>query len=141
NGLAVTGFAVVPAPQKAQGLAATGIPLKDAVAGIAGRDMTLRYTQVPPSPDWQLRNLMELEIADLASQSGDALSADYNLLPPTGEDADSDTVLMALARNDALDRVAEMVSEAGGSVAAHVPNCIAVYNAYLRSYPTDEEQV
>lgn len=141
NGLAVTGFAVVPAPQKAQGLADTGIPLKDVVAGIAGRDMTLRYTQVPPSPDWQLRNLMELEIADLASQSGDALSADYNLLPPTGAEADSDTVLMALARNEALDRVAEMVGEAGGNVAAHVPNCIAVYNAYLRSYPTDEEQV
>ena len=26
--------------------------------------MTLRYSQVPPTPDWQLRNLMDLEIQD-----------------------------------------------------------------------------
>ena len=44
-----------------------------------------------------------------------------------------DTVLMALARNDALDRVSSVIQEAGGSVAGHVPNCIALYNAYLRT--------
>lgn len=141
NGLEIGAFAAFPAKQGAQGLVDTGIPTKDAVAGVAGRDMTLRYTQVPPAPDWQLRNLMELEIADLSSQSGDALSADYNLLPSTDEESESDTVLMALARNEALERVSELVSEAGGSIRAHVPNCIAIYNAYLRTFTTDEEQV
>ena len=66
NGLEVTAFAACPASQGAQGLLDTAIPIKNAVAGVAGRDMTLRYTQVPPAPDWQLRNLMELEIADLS---------------------------------------------------------------------------
>ncbi len=141
HGLEVTSFTAVPAKQAAEGLAATGIPLAGTVAGVAGRDMTLRYTQVPPAPDWQLRNLMELEIADLSSQSGDELSADYNLLPPADEEADSDTVLMALARNEALEKVSGMITAAGGSVAAHVPNCIAIYNAYLRTHPTDEDQV
>ena len=141
NGLEMTAFAVVSADQGAQGLADTGIPLKGVIAGVAGRDMTLRYTQVPPAPDWQLRNLMELEIADLSSQSGDELSADYNLLPPIEENPDTDTILMALARNEALERVAGIIADAGGEVAAHVPNCIAIYNAYLRTHPTDEDQV
>lgn len=141
HGLEVSAFAAVPAQQGAEGLAAAGIPLAGTVAGVAGRDMTLRYTQVPPAPDWQLRNLMELEISDLSSQSGDELSADYNLLPMTDEEADSDTILMALARNEALERVTALIGGAGGSVAAHVPNCIAIYNAYLRTHPTDEDQV
>jgi type IV pilus assembly protein PilM len=141
HGLEMTSFGAVPAKQGAQGLASLGLPLGGSVAGVAGRDMTLRYTQVPPAPDWQLRNLMELEIADLSSQSGDELSADYNLLPPTDEEADSDTILMALARNEALESVTELIGSAGGSIAAHVPNCIAIYNAYLRTHPTDEDQV
>lgn len=141
HGLELTSFAAVSTKQGAQGLADTRIPLSGAVAGVAGRDMTLRYTQVPPAPDWQLRNLMELEISDLSSQSGDELSADYNLLPSTDEEADSDTILMALARNEALEKVTELIGSAGGSVVAHVPNCIAIYNAYLRTHPTDEDQV
>lgn len=141
GGLELQSFASVPAATGAQGLAGLGLPLKGIVAGVAGRDMTLRYVQVPPSPDWQLRNLMELEITDLASQSGDELSADYNLLAPVEEDPDGETVLMALARNEALERVSQVVEEAGGSVAAHVPNCIAIYNAYLRTYPAEEDQV
>lgn len=142
NGLQVAAFAAFAAKEQARGLVDTGIPLKGVVAGVAGRDMTLRYTQVPPAPDWQLRNLMDLEISELSSQSGDELSADYNLLPPTDdEEADSDTILMALARDEALDRVSSMVKEAGGSIGAHVPNCIAIYNAYLRTFTTDEDQV
>ncbi len=141
TGLALTRFVAFPAKEKAAGLVSTGIPLKATVCGLAGRDMTLRYTQVPPSPDWQLRNLMELEIQELSSQSGDQLSADYNLLPVLTEDADGETVLMALARNEALGRIHDMVVEAGGTIAAHVPNCIAIYNAYLRAGPVEEDTV
>ena len=141
RGLEVTAFASFPAEHGEEGLAATGIPLNGVVAGLAGRDMTLRYTQVPPAPDWQIRNLMALEIEDLANQSGDVLSADYNLLPVVGEEVDGETVLMALAREEALDSVASQVGSAGGSIAAHVPNCIAIYNAYLRTYPTEEDEV
>lgn len=131
QGVAVLRFAAVPA-EEPDGLGGTGVPLKDAVAGLAGRDMILRYNQVPPSTDWQLRNLMELEIQDLAQQSGGDLSADFNVLPTQDPEAGMDTVLMALARNDALQKVSEAVAGAGGSVGAHVPNCVALYNAWLR---------
>ncbi len=141
TGLKVMRFAAFPTEEADEELLQSGIPLKAAVVGLAGRDMTLRYTQVPPSPDWQLRNLMDLEIDELSSQSGDQLSADYNLLPVLGEEQDSETVLMALARNEALESVSETLQESGGSVAAHVPNCVAIYNAFLRAGPVDEDAV
>jgi len=139
HGLSIQRFGAVPAGDGAAGLAGLGVPLQAVVAGLAGRDMTLRYTQVPPSPDWQLRSLMDLEIQDIAGQSGGELSADYNLLPVSDEESGMDTVLMALARNDALERVSSVVTAARGTVGAHVPNCVALYNAYLRTAPIDDD--
>lgn len=141
HGLGVTRFCAVSAGEGAVGLAEAGIPLKGAVAGLAGRDMTLRYSQVPPSPDWQLRNLIELEIQDLSSQSGGELAADYNLLPFEDEEGGMETILLALAREEALQTTAELAAAAGGSVDGHVPNCIALYNAYLRCGPVEEDTV
>lgn len=138
HGLAVSAFAIAPGPDA---VAATGMSLRNSVTGLAGKDMTLRYTQVPPSPDWQLANLMELEIADMAGQSGGELSADYNLLPIEDPEGGSDTILLAFARNTALERVSGAIESAGGSVAGHIPNCIALYNAYLRCGPVEEDVV
>ncbi|MFN7590316.1 MAG: pilus assembly protein PilM [Planctomycetota bacterium] len=117
------------------------VPLAGVVCGLAGRDMTLRYSQVPPTPDWQLRNLMELEIQDLAQQSGGALSADYNLLPQQDAEAGVDTVLLALAKDEALDRLQDEVKRSNGSVAAFVPNCTALYNAFLKCGPVEADAV
>ena len=139
NGVAVQRFGASNASDGAQGLSDLGIPIKNVVVGLAGRDMTLRYTQVPPSPDWQLRNLMDLEIQDLSSQSGGQLSADYNLLPIVDEEAGMDTILMGLARDEALGGAVSVIADAAGSVNGHVPNCIALYNAYLRCAPIDDE--
>lgn len=138
HGLSLVRFQAYPTADGASG-AAAGISLKGVVAGLAGRDMTLRYTQVPPSPDWQLRNLMELEIQDMAGQSGGDLSADYNLLPIEDEEGGNDTVLLAFARNEALERASSVVRAAGGSVDAHVPNCVALYNAFVRCGPVEED--
>ncbi len=141
NGLQVLRFCAVPAGEGARAVAAHGIPLQDAVCGLSGRDMTLRYSQVPPTPDWQLRSLMDLEIQDLAQQSGGGLSADYNLLPQLDPEAGSDTVLLALARDEALDRLSAEVKAMGGSATGFSPNCIAIYNAYLKAGPVDEDAV
>ncbi|MEC8653847.1 MAG: pilus assembly protein PilM [Planctomycetota bacterium] len=140
HGVSVLRFAGLPATDGGASLAESGIPLKGTACGLAGRDMTLRYSQVPPTPDWQLRNLMDLEIQDLAQQSGGALSADYNLLP-IDDDSGSDTVLLALAKDDALDRLQSDVGAAGGAVTAFVPNCTALYNAYLKCGPVDADAV
>ena len=140
HGVSVLGFAGLPAGEGGASLGEAGISIKDSICGLAGRDMTLRYSQVPPTPDWQLRNLMDLEIQDLAQQSGGALSADYNLLPIEDESG-SDTVLLALAKDDALERLQGEVAGGGGSVSAFVPNCTALYNAYLKCGPVDADAV
>ncbi|MCB9878460.1 MAG: pilus assembly protein PilM [Planctomycetes bacterium] len=143
HGVSVLRFAGLPtgeAPGDVD-LRGAGIPLKDATCGLAGRDMTLRYSQVPPTPDWQLRNLMDLEIQDLAQQSGGALSADYNLLPIGDEESGVDTVLLALAKDDALERQQKELAAAAGSVAAFVPNCTALYNAFLKAGPVEADAV
>tara|TARA_R110002072_G_scaffold228234_13_gene385453 strand:+ start:38140 stop:39750 length:1611 start_codon:yes stop_codon:yes gene_type:complete len=140
HGISVLRFAGLPSADDRVSLADSGIPLKDSTCGLAGRDMTLRYSQVPPTPDWQLRNLMDLEIQDLAQQSGGDLSADYNLLPLEDESG-SDTVLLALAKNEGLDRMQAMVAAGGGAVSAFVPNCTALYNAYLKCGPVEEDTV
>jgi len=140
HGVSVLRFAGLPGAEGNMSLAESGIPLKDSTCGLAGRDMTLRYSQVPPTPDWQLRNLMDLEIQDLAQQSGGALSADYNLLPIEDESG-SDTVLLALAKDEALERLQGDVAAGGGAVTAFVPNCTALYNAYLKCGPVDADAV
>jgi len=122
-------------------LVQAGIPLQGALCGLAGRDMTLRYSQVPPTPDWQLRNLMDLEIQDLSQQSGGTLSADYNLLPAQDPEAGVETVLLALAKDEALERLQGEITRGGGSVAAFVPNCTALYNAYLKCGPVEADAV
>jgi type IV pilus assembly protein PilM len=141
HGLAVTHFASASAADGLAAVRAAGVPLKGSRCGLAGRDMTLRYSQVPPTPDWQLKNLMDLEIQDLAQQSGGRLSADYNLLPPQDEAAGVDTVLLALAKDEALARLSAEVQEAGGSVDAFVPNCVALYNAWLKCGSVDPDAV
>lgn len=139
SGIQLQRFAVAEADAAA--VAGTRIGLRGAVCGIAGRDMNLRYSQVPPTPDWQLRNLMDLEIQDLAQQSGGSLSADYNLLPPQDPEAGIDTVLLALAKDEALERLGGFAKQAGGSVDGFTPNCIALYNAYLKCGPVEEDAV
>ena len=141
HGVKVTGFCATPPDAGGAALRPGGAAPKNATVGLSGRDMNLRYSQVPPTADWQLKNLMDLEIQDLAQQSGGALSADYNLLPNLDPEAGVDTVLLALARDEALERMAGVVAEASGSVAAYTPNCIALYNAYLKCGPVEEDVV
>src|SRR5262245_4800184 len=141
HGVKLLRFAGLPRGEGASSLRDGAIPLAGAVCGLAGRDMTLRYSQVPPTPDWQLRNLMDLEIQDLAQQSGGTLSADYNLLPAQDPEAGVETVLLALAKDEAIDRMQGEVAAAGGSVAAFVPNCTALYNAFLKCGPVEADAV
>ncbi len=141
HGIKVVRFAGLPRGESATPLAQAGVPLAGVVCGLAGRDMTLRYSQVPPTPDWQLRKLMDLEIQDISQQSGGALSADFNLLPAQDPESGVETVLLALAKDEALDRLQGEVKGSGGSVAAFVPNCTALYNAFLKCGPVEEDAV
>ena len=105
----------------------------DVYCGLTGRDVVVRYSQVPPVPDWQLRQLMEFEIQEMTGQSGDQLAADFNLLPVSSDLSSDDTVLLALAKQGILDSHMEILKGAGVTPRAFTPNSIALYNAYRRT--------
>ncbi len=123
-------------------LAARGIKGTPATLGLTGRDVIIRYSQVPPVPDWRLRNLMKFEVDEVGSQSGGDVSADYRKLelPDPEGTRDEDTILVALARNTYLDRQIKALSAGGLGVAGGCPNSVALFNAFAvnATYTEDE---
>lgn len=87
-----------------------GIPTSDVVVGVSGRDAMIRYSLLPAMPAWRLALLMQYEVQDTAEKTGEALSADYRLLPGGGG---GNLVLVALAKDA---RVLESIRawQAGG---------------------------
>lgn len=121
-----------PADVLADLLKETKLRAPRARLGVTGRDTMLRYSQVPRLADAQLRSLMKFEIEELTTQAGGNLASDFNLLPiPPGVTGD-DTVLVALARNDALESASAALKETRASVGAFTPNAVALYDAFLK---------
>jgi Tfp pilus assembly PilM family ATPase len=114
----------LPAALKAAGL--RGWP---AMVGVTGRDMILRTTQVPPVPEWQLRELMKLEIAEVAEHAGDDLCADHGLLPGAARHGDQDFALLALVRAPVLEARAAEVARDGIKLQAFAPKAVALHDA------------
>jgi type IV pilus assembly protein PilM len=119
-------------PVAGRALARRGIKGSPATVGLTGRDMIIRYSQVPPVPDWRLRNLMKYEVEEVGSQSGGHVSADYRKLElpdPEGERGE-DTILVALARNTYLEQQIQALQAGGIGVAGACPNSVALFNAF-----------
>jgi type IV pilus assembly protein PilM len=98
--------------------------------GITGRDLIIRYTHVPPVPDWRLKLLMQFEINEVSGQSGGQVAADYRRLKLPVE-SDEETVLVSLARNTWLQPRLTAARGAGFKVAGGCPNSVAIFNAFL----------
>ena len=119
------------------GLAAQELPReidlggRSCVLGLRGKDLRLHYAQVPPVPDWQLRNLVDFEVQEIASQSRQELCSDFNLLPGSSALTGEDTVMICMARAKLADRQQELVEAAGGRLISICPNAVALYNAVL----------
>jgi type IV pilus assembly protein PilM len=108
----------------------SGIRGGHGLLGISGRDLIIRYTHVPPVPDWRLKLLMQFEINEVSGQSGGQVAADYRRMKlPT--ESDEETVLVALARNTWLQPRLAAARGAGFKVGGGCPNSVAVFNAYL----------
>ncbi len=111
-------------------LAEMGLKGAMAYVGVTGRDVILRTMQVPPVPAWQLKDLMGYEIDEISEQSGDVLSADYNLLDGAALYSDEDMVLLALVRESLIEDRSNELKVSGLSVAAFTPNAVGLYNAF-----------
>ncbi|MFT5050813.1 MAG: Tfp pilus assembly PilM family ATPase [Chlamydiales bacterium] len=109
--------------------------------GISGRGVNVRYTRVPQVPDWQLRNLMRFEVAEIGDQSGAEVASDFNLLPQIPEIEGEDVVLLAMARESMLEEHDAGLRSIGGALDAFSPSAIGLYNAWLRFGVIEEDTV
>jgi len=116
-----------------------GITGGPGLCGITGRDLIIRYTHVPPVPDWRLKLLMQFEINEVSGQSGGEVAADYRRLNLPVE-MDDDTVLVALARNTWLSPRLDAARAAGMKVGGGCPNSIALFNAFSAHGGWKEEE-
>lgn len=80
----------------AKKMADRGIPTRDVVVGVSGRDAIIRYSHLPQMPAWRLDLLMQYEVQDTAEKTGEPLSADYRVVPGAG---DGNLILVALAKD------------------------------------------
>jgi type IV pilus assembly protein PilM len=113
-------------------LVAKGIARQPVTVGLSGRDVIIRYNQVPPVPEWRLKNLMKFEVMEVSGQSGGEVAADYrklNLPDPDGTRGE-ETVLVALARSAYIDPLFASLDGAGLKVLAGCPNSVALFNAF-----------
>ncbi len=146
SGLAVPRAAVsVQASDTFQGmkeaLASSSIKQRRAVAGLTGKDLVIRYHQVPAVPDWQLRKIMGFEIEEISRQSGDTLCGDFNLLPVGSDLSQDDTVLLALSREQRLGQSVDSWKSQKVRVQHFTPNALGLYHAFRMYGPAVEGDV
>ncbi len=105
----------------------SGVQPRAMVLGISGRDAIIRYSQLPPMPEWRLKLLMELEIEDISDRTGEPLSADWRTLPdPEG----GNMVLVALAKDARVQAAVDAFEAAGVEVAGAMPQPVATADCY-----------
>ena len=127
-------------PERVRGaLTRAGISGGPGLLGISGRDLIVRYTHVPPVPDWRLKLLMQFEINEVSGQSGGEVAADYTRLT-LPIDSGEDTVLVALCRNTWLQPRLDAVVSAGMKAAGGCPNSVALFNAFLAHGSLKEDE-
>ncbi len=101
-----------------------------ALASLSGRDLIVRYTQVPPVPDWRLEMLMNFEIQEVAEQSGGDVSAAYALLDVDDTTSGDNVVLVALAKNGYLKPHIEALKGSNLDVLGGCPRAVGAFWAY-----------
>jgi type IV pilus assembly protein PilM len=113
----------------------------DAMLGLTGRDLIIRYTHVPPVPDWRLAMLMKFEIEEVSEQSGGEVSANWAPMELDDTASADNTVLVALAKNATLFPRISVLKKAGLKLRGACPNSIAFYHAYVNTAKLEPDEV
>jgi type IV pilus assembly protein PilM len=107
-----------------------GIKSGDAVLGLTGKDLVIKYQQVPAVPDFQLRKIVQFELDEIRRQSGDDLAADYNVMQVAADLTSDDIVMLALTREARLAERGAALAGAKLKARHYAPNAIALYHAF-----------
>jgi len=111
-------------------MAAAGIPTRNVVLGISGKDSIIRYTHVPPVPAWRLKKIMDYEVSEVAEKIGETLASDFRVLPVTREGDDDQAIIIGLAKEPALDGILDDLRKSGITVSKAMPAPLALFSAY-----------
>jgi len=114
-------------------LTGTGIRPGPAMMGLTGRDLIIRYTHVPPVPDWRLDMLMKFEIEEVGEQSGGEVCADWSRLDLPDSVSGDNTIMVSLAKNAAIEPRIGVLARAGLRVRGGAPNAVGMYHAFVTS--------
>ncbi len=98
--------------------------------GLSGKELIVRYTQIPQVPLWRLRLLMDFEVREMANQVGDTLASDYNLVSLPNAPEGEDTVLVAVCKETFLQARFDGVKSALAEPAGGLPCSVALFNAF-----------
>ncbi len=112
----------------------------DAILGLTGRDLIIRYTHVPPVPDWRLEMLMKFEIEEVSEQSGGEVCADWAPLDLPENNSSDKTVLVALAKNATLFPLIGVLKKASLRLRGACPNAIAFHHAYVSTAKIEPDE-
>ena len=106
-----------------------GIPTNGVTLGLGGEDSILRYNHVPPQASAKLPLIMKYEVESVSERMGEAVASDFKQLPAIRDDGER-TVLLGLAREEALTETLEALESEGIFVSSAVPSSLAVYGAW-----------
>ncbi|MHC4599544.1 MAG: type IV pilus assembly protein PilM [Planctomycetota bacterium] len=118
------------AGELAQHLAGAGIRTKKAAVGVSGKDLIMRYVEVPPVPQWRLKMIMDFEIGEMAGRAGGDVTSDFRLLDLAPNEAGNLIVLVALAKNAYLDRRIEVLNRVRIGAYDLLPSSLALHKAF-----------
>ncbi len=111
-------------------LAQAGMKGRAAVLGLTGKDLVIKYQQVPAVADFQLKKIVAFELEEIQRQSGDPLAADFNVMPVRADLTSDDIVLLALTREARIDERSARLAEAGLKARHFTPNGVALFHAF-----------
>ncbi|MCA8924384.1 MAG: pilus assembly protein PilM [Planctomycetes bacterium] len=106
-----------------QALGQRGYRAKRATIGVSGRDAIIRYSLLPPMPEWRMNLLVGMEIHEIAERTGEPLSSDFRVL---SSGSGGNLVMVALAKDARVSESADGVERARVEVARVVPQPVAV---------------
>lgn len=99
------------------------------VLGIGAQDCMMRYTRMPPVPDWRLKVIMEYEAKEMSEKVNEPLASGYRPLQLAREADEDQTVLLGLVKEKPLEAIVDALESAGITVDLAIPNPAALFAA------------
>lgn len=116
--------------------------VRNAVAGISGQHLNIRYLRVPPVPPARLAKIVDMDVEQFTATASADLSHGYLAMDlPASKSQQDRLVAVAVAKSGFLDRLHYFFRKAGISVSGFVPQSYALYCAFIKLGQIPEKQM